>query len=98
MMFVPLNRHILVKREENEEPVTDRSFVLPDDYAKPEEPYEVVEVLAASTDCKLLLGVGDKIVVERTMVNLLTVNGKEYYLVLENYVYGAMDQGVADRG
>ena len=91
-MFVPLNRHILVKREENEEPVADRSFVLPDDYEKPKDPYEVVEVIAAATDCKLFVGVGDKIVVERSMVNLLAVNGEEYNLVLENYVYGLMKQ------
>ena len=89
-MFVPLNRHILVKREENEEPVIDRSFVLPDDYAKPKDPYEVVEVLAAASDCKMIVNVGDKIVVERSMVNTIAVDGSEYYLVLENYVYGAM--------
>ncbi len=89
-MFVPLNRHILVKREENGEPVNDRSFVLPDDYAKPKEPYEVVEVLAAATDCKMFVNVGDKIVVERSMVNSIAVAKSEYYLVLENYVYGAM--------
>jgi co-chaperonin GroES (HSP10) len=89
-MFVPLNRHILVKREENEEPVNDRSFVLPDDYAKPKETYEVVEVRAVATDCKMIVNVGDHIVVERSMVNTVTVGGSEYYLVLENYVYGAM--------
>ena len=89
-MFVPLNRHILVKREENEEPVNDRSFVLPDDYAKPKEAYEVVEVRAVATDCKMIVNVGDHIVVERSMVNTIAVGGNEYYLVLENYVYGAM--------
>ena len=89
-MFVPLNRHILVKREENEEPVNDRSFVLPDDYAKPKEPYEVVEVRAVATDCKTVINVGDRIVVERSLVNTVAVGGSEYYLVLENYVYGAM--------
>lgn len=89
-MFVPLNRHILVKREENEEPVNDRSFVLPDDYEKPKDPYEVVEVLAAATDCKLFVNVGDKVVVERSMINPIAVASGEYYLVLENYVYGAM--------
>ena len=89
-MFVPLNRHILVKRKENGEPVTERSFVLPDDYAKPKEPYEVVEVLAADTDCKMFIHVGDMLVVERSMVNPITVGGSKYYLVLENYVYGAM--------
>ena len=89
-MFVPLNRHILVKREENGESVNDRSFVLPDDYAKPKEPYEVVEVLAVAADCKLFVSTGDKIVVERTMVNSIAVAESEYYLVLENYVYGAM--------
>ena len=89
-MFVPLNRHILVKREENEEPVNDRSFVLPDDYAKPKEPYEVVEVLAAASDCKMIVNDGDRLVVERSMINTVAVGGSEYYLVLENYVYGAM--------
>ena len=92
-MFVPLNRHILVNREENEEPVNDRSFVLPDDYAKPKEPYEVVEVRAVATDCKIVVNVGDHIVVERSMVNTVAVGGSEYYLVLENYVYGAMTNG-----
>ena len=76
-MFVPLNRHILVKREENEEPVIDRSFVLPDDYEKSKDPYEVVVA-------------GDKIVVERSMVNAIKCENKEYDLVLENYVYGVM--------
>ena len=89
-MFVPLNRHILIKREENEEPVNDRSFVLPEDYEKPKDPYEVVEVLATSIDCKLFVNVGDKIVVERSMVSGVAVDGDEHYLVLENYVYGAM--------
>lgn len=89
-MFIPLNRHILIKREESGESVVDRSFVLPDDYAKPKDPYEVVVVLAASTDCKLIVSVGDKIVVERSMVNSIVIEGDEYYLVLENYVFGAM--------
>ena len=89
-MFVPLNRHILVKREENGESVNDRSFVLPDDYAKPKEPYEVVEVLAVAPDCKMFVNVGDRIVVERSMVNSIAIAKNEYYLVLENYVYGAM--------
>ena len=89
-MFVPLNRHILIKREENEEPVIDRSFVLPDDYAKPKDPYEVVEVLAAAADCNLSVVAGDKIVVERSMVNVIKCENREYDLVLENYVYGAM--------
>jgi len=89
-MFVPLNRHILVKREENEEPVIDRSFVLPDDYEKSKDPYEVVEVLAAAADCKLSIVAGDKIVVERSMVNVIKCENREYDLVLENYVYGAM--------
>ena len=82
-MFIPLNRHILIKREESGESVVDRSFVLPD-------PYEVVVVLAASTDCKLIVSVDDKIVVERSMVNSIVIEGDEYYLVLENYVFGAM--------
>ena len=89
-MFVPLNRHILVKREENEEPVIDRSFVLPDDYEKSKDPYEVVEVLAAAADCNLSVVAGDKIVVERSMVNAIKCENKEYDLVLENYVYGVM--------
>ena len=89
-MFVPLNRHLLVKREENEEPVIDRSFVLPDDYEKSKDPYEVVEVLAVATDCHISVVVGNKIVVERSMVNTIKCDNKEYDLVLENYVYGAM--------
>ena len=92
-MFIPLNRHILVKRAEEESKEKNSSFVLPDDYEKPKDPYEVVTVLSISDDCKLDLAEYDSVVVERSMVNTIKVNGQEYDLILENYVYGVMSEG-----
>ena len=91
-MFIPLNRHVLVKRAEEEPEEKNSSFVLPDDYEKPKDPYEVVTVLAHSDDCKLDLAPYDAIVVDRSMINGIKVNGQEYDLVLENYVYGIMHE------
>ena len=91
-MFIPLNRHVLVKRAEEEPEEKNSSFVLPDDYEKPKDSYEVVTVLANSEDSKLDLAPYDSIVVERSMINTIKANGQEYDLVLENYVYGIMHE------
>ena len=87
--FDPLNRHLLVSRKEVEEK-SDSTFVLPDDYQKPTDPYEVVKVLSKAIDCTLDVDTDDHVVVERSQVQTVSFEGQEFHIVLQNHVYGVL--------
>ena len=88
MYLEPHNRHLLVyPLKDNKEEI---SFVLPDEYKQPESPYIVCDILGIAEDCKVSLQVGDRIVVERRMLCEVKAAGETNYLVLENYVYGRL--------
>ena len=88
--FDPLNRHLLVSRKEVEEK-NDNTFVLPDDYQKPSDPYEVVKVLSKAIDCTLDVDADDHVVVERSQVQTVSFEGQEFHIVLQNHVYGVLN-------
>ena len=90
-MFINIfNRHVLVELVEEEE--EQQSLIaLPQDYKKSESPYTVVKVLQISDECKLFLEQGDLIVIERRMLTEIEIKGEKNYLVLENYIYGRID-------
>ena len=88
MYLEPKNRHLLVlpiNEKQKESPI-----VLPDDYKRPESPYVVCDVLGMSDDCSVEIDIGDSIVVERRMICEVKAMGETNYLVLENYVYGRL--------
>ena len=87
--FTPLNRHLLVKRSV-EDKKEDSTFMLPEDYQAPKDPYEVVEVVALAEDCSLDVNSLDEVVVERSQVQTITVDETDYHLVLQNHVYGVL--------
>ena len=87
--FDPLNRHLLVSRKEVEEK-NDSTFVLPDDYQKPTDPYEVVKVLSKAVDCTIDVDADDHVVVERSQVQTVSFEGQEFHIVLQNHVYGVL--------
>lgn len=88
--FDPLNRHLLVSRKEVEEK-NDNTFVLPDDYQKPTDPYEVVKVLSKAIDCTIEVDADDHVVVERSQVQTVSFEGQEFHIVLQNHVYGVLN-------
>lgn len=88
--FDPLNRHLLVSRKEVEEK-NDNTFLLPDDYQKPSDPYEVVKVLSKAIDCTLEVDTDDHVVVERSQVQTVSFEGQEFHIVLQNHVYGVLN-------
>ena len=49
--------------------------------------YDAVNILS---DCTVGVDIGDKIVVERRMISEVKAMGETNYLVLENYVYGRL--------
>jgi len=73
-------------KEEKEE----AKFILPDDYKVPQSQYVVCDVLGIADDCKISLNIGDRIVVERRMIQEVKAMRETNYLVLENYVYGRL--------
>ena len=91
-MFINVfNRHVLVELVEEEEEEQQSLIALPQDYKKTESPYTVVKVLQISDECKLFLEQGDLIVIERRMLTEIEIKGEKNYLVLENYIYGRID-------
>ena len=89
MYLEPKNRHLLVLPLDEEEEKSNL-IVLPDDYKKPKSHYVVCDVLGVSCDCKLSLSIGDRVLIERSMLLEVKAMGETNYLVLENYVYGRL--------
>ena len=87
----PFNRHLLVKPLEEEEEETESVIVLPTDYEKPQSAYITVCVLDCASDCVQVLNKGDVLVVERRMLHAVDIKNETYYLVLENYIFGRLD-------
>ena len=92
----PVNRHLTiiphVKKNE-----TQTGVLLPDDFEMEEDRYITATVLDVSTDCspafqKMRGHSTDSklVVVERSMVEEISVGEKSYFTVLENYVVGIL--------
>ena len=93
MILKPFNRYLLVQPVIEEEDDDGLAIVLPTGYKKKESPYVKCMVRAVSHDSKFIhsLKENDTIVVERRMLNKIDFNDKTSYLVLENYVYGRLE-------
>lgn len=86
----PLNRHLLVLCETQQEKTEEPTFFIPDDVKVKEPPYKVVEVLELADSCTIQVSKGQKVVVESSQIQEIEVGGNLYHMVLENYVYGVV--------
>lgn len=88
MYLEPKNRHLLVLpiEEKNEK----STILVPDDYKKPQSPYVTCDILGKADDCTVTANIGDRVVIERRMLCEVKAMGETNYLVLENYVYGRL--------
>ena len=89
-MLRPVNRHILVDYSPPQENA-DSGILLPDDYKPPTEDYVVVNVLAVSEDVSIRCNTDDQIVIDKKMLEEISVIHSIYYLILENYVIGVIE-------
>ena len=89
-MLRPVNRHILVEYSPPQEKI-DTGILLPDDYKAPEQNHIIVEVLGVAEDVSFRCEKGDKIVIDKKMLDELSVEHSTYYTILENYVIGVID-------
>ena len=90
MQFKPCNRHLLIDPLE-EDQIEQTGILLPDDY-KSKNPFGVGQVAARSTDCTLEAFKGEKVVYSTSMLQNIIIGGKEYFLLLENYVLGIIHE------
>ena len=93
-MLKPVNRHIAIVPHFKQEK-TDTGVILPDDYKQEESKFIKATVIDVASDCKkdfhhLKYGrVGPKeIVVDKSMIEEVDIDGKSHYMILENYVVG----------
>lgn len=94
----PVNRHMLIVPHDSEKKEGEPSGVLlPDDYRPSEERFVVATVVDVAPDCasqfqKLRRGTFSErnIVVDRSMIEEISVKGKVSHLILENYVVGLL--------
>ena len=89
-MLRPVNRHILVDYSPPQESA-DSGILLPDDYKPPTEDYVLVNVLAISDDVSIRCSTDDQIIIDKKMLQEITVGHSNYYLILENYVIGVIE-------
>lgn len=90
MLLKPCNRHLLVEPLEEDE-IEQTSILLPDDY-KTQNPFGVGRILDVSSDCTLDAVKGEKVVYSINMLQNITIAGKEFFLLLENYVLGVISE------
>jgi len=94
MMLEPRNRHILVVVQDEQEEEQERAVLLPENYRKPQSPYMAVSVVSTAPDVSQLVMAGDTLVVERSMLKEIPLEGSTYHLVLENYILGVVQREV----
>ncbi len=85
-MFKPVNRYILV--EEKKEEIRESLIVLPEDYQPIEERYATVEVKEVAEDVRFKLLPSSKIVIDKSMLEEITIGATNYSVILDNYVVG----------
>ena len=90
MLLKPSNRHLLVKPLEEDE-IEQTTILLPDDY-KEQNPFGAAKVINISPDCTLEVFKGEKVVYSTNMLQNITIGGKDYFLLLENYVLGIIHE------
>ena len=96
MKLNPKNRFILVSGVKNktEEEEALPTVLLPEGYTVKSSPYGIYKIQQLSSDCtKVSLDdIGKLVVVNDTMVETASLPQGDFLLVLENHVYGVLDE------
>jgi|TARA_E500000331_G_C17003541_1_gene603149 RNA-binding protein YlmH len=89
-VFNPVNRYILIEMPPKVAE-KDSIILLPEDYQPEEQQYAEVTVLKAAEDVRFDLYQNDKIIVDRSMVEQISIGSTNYDVILDNYVIGITD-------
>lgn len=91
MDTIPLNRYILIEPAADEEPEEAAAILMPDNY-KPKSPYIKAEVIRSAADSKILIGAGDHVIVDSSMVEEISLEGETIHLILENHILCVLEE------
>ena len=92
----PVNRHLVIVPhvQKNE---TNSGVLLPEDFTQEEDRYISASVVDIASDCssdfqrlRRISHESGVVVVDRGMVEEVTLNNKTHYIILENYVIGIL--------
>lgn len=88
-MFRPVNRYIQIEVPE----VIKQTFsgiVLPDDFKPTEERYGIANVVSCAADVRFKdqIAHGASVIVDKSMIEEITINNGKINVVLDNYVVG----------
>ena len=92
MKFTPVNRYIHVEMAADKPNELESGIVLPEDFKPCEEHHAVVTIKGWAEDVKFknLLWIDHELIVDRTMVEEVTLKDETVQVVLENYVIGIL--------
>ena len=90
MKFSPRNRHLLVEKisETND---TEPTFILPEGYSPKEAKHELVKIVDLSDDCSIDCWADAVAVVNGNMIEEVATGDETFSLILENYVFGILE-------
>ena len=91
-MFKPVNRYLQIELPRPKAQTTS-SLVLPDDYKPAEELHIIAKVVAYASDVRfkdqlVMCGAGASVIVDKSMIEEITINNSKINVVLDNYVVG----------
>jgi hypothetical protein len=94
--FTPYNRHLVVDLIEEKTEEQESIVVLPSDYKKPASPFVKALVIDVADDSKFrdTLKLNDVILAERRMLHKVEISEYSFYLILENYIYGRINNEI----
>lgn len=89
-MLHPVNRYIHINVVEKPPSHTHSTIVLPEDFQPIEDKYIEAQVLSWATDVRFEndLEKGSRIIVDKSMIEEISVNNEKINIVLDNYVVG----------
>jgi len=89
-MLQPVNRYILIEMPLAHDP-QESLIVLPEDYKPEEDRFVQVNALKAAPDVRFPIKSDTKLVVDRSMIEEISLGGTIYNVILDNYVVGMME-------
>ena len=89
-MLLPVNRYILIELPKIHDSL-ESVIVLPDDYKPEEERFVEVIALKAAQDVRFDIEMDAKLVVDRSMIEEISIGGTIYNVILDNYVVGMIE-------
>ena len=89
-MFRPVNRYILVSMP-TEQKQEESLVILPDDYKPAESKFIEVIAEAAAQDVRFNLTKSDRMLIDRSMIEEISIGDTIYNVILDNYVVGIIE-------